>query len=665
MNQKPAPLLSGIQTVKSIRDSGYKSTDYAIAELIDNAFDANAQTVTLLLVEEALEREVRRTVRVSEIWAIDDGDGMDEELSNLALSFGGSGHYNSRKGIGRFGMGLPQASVSQCKTTAVWSWQNSSIENAHRTTLDLQSMEESEQPELTVPWPTRPSDPDHELIPLWVRDIHAERHAPKMVSGVPVSSGTAVRWTNLDRLRWVKAASVVKHTAYLLGRIYRKFLAEGKVINVVIAERDEDGTLTVHSAEEVAPNDPMYASAPADVDLGFWEKVDPDAADPSDKSTWLKVTDEAPFESPVPPVPYELAAPSDPSQTGTVTITFTQVKPRARPEGVRNAGKETHLGRHAKNNRGISMMRAGRELLQEQTLVTEATDRWWAVEIDFPPLLDELFGVTNNKQDTPYFTAALRAAVENGVDDPKMAQQEALLDEGDPVSELYPLAAHIHSLVKQMRTDTGKQRKSHDRNMSSTPPATTVQQSQVNKDRMKTTPTPGERHVTETGMDEGEIAPLVKQGLIDSGVDEDEAQVVLNHYRQGVRVHFIERGQSQSPAFFWGDEIFDDAQIYVNKDHEAFSALIEPLRLSNEQIEALPADTAKKTLGRASDALSWLLQAYVRMELEVADDPQAASQFKMVRETWGRHLREIVAHPVVASSIDEALFGDLDDATDG
>jgi hypothetical protein len=662
LSKTPARLLSGIQTVKSIRDTGYKSTDYAIAELIDNAFDADADTVTLLLVEEPQEREVRRTVRVSEIWVLDDGSGMDEELTNLALSFGGSGHYDNRNGIGRFGMGLPQASVSQCKTTELWSWQRSSIENAHRTALDLQAMEASVQPELTVPWPTRPGEVGHDAVPQWVCDIYAQHHSPRMVSGVPVSSGTVVRWTNLDRLRWVKAASVVKHTTYLLGRIYRRFIAEqDKVINVVIAERDGSGTPEVISTESVIPNDPMYLSAPKCVDLGYWEKADADAPDPAERSSWIRVTDEAPFEEPVPPATFDLPIPSDPSRSATVTVTLSQVKAKARPEGVRNVGTVTHLGRHAKNNRGISMMRAGRELLQEQTLVTEATDRWWAIEVDFPPVLDELFGVTNNKQDTPYFTTALRTAIENGTAAPDKARQEALLDEGDPVSELYPLASHIHRLAKQMHSDVKKERRSHGRATSASPPATTVQQSKVNEERKKTSPTPGERKVIETGMTPEQVTPELEQTLLNQGVDEDEVKVVLNHYRQGVRVHFIERGQSQSPAFFWGDEILDDAQIYVNSDHEAFSSLIEPLRLSNEQIEALHADTAKKTLGRASDALSWLLQSYVRMELEVADDLQAAAQFKAVRETWGRHLREIVAHPLVAASVSEGLFDDLDD----
>jgi hypothetical protein len=61
--------------------------------------------------------------------------------------------------------------------------------------------------------------------------------------------------------------------------------------------------------------------------------------------------------------------------------------------------------------------RADRELCIETTLATEATDRWWGLELSFGAELDEVFGVTNNKQDVPYstqalFTQALRMARE-------------------------------------------------------------------------------------------------------------------------------------------------------------------------------------------------------------------------------------------------------------
>ena len=42
-----------------------------------------------------------------------------------SLQFGNGTKLKSRKGIGRFGIGLPNASISQCRHVEVYSWQNS------------------------------------------------------------------------------------------------------------------------------------------------------------------------------------------------------------------------------------------------------------------------------------------------------------------------------------------------------------------------------------------------------------------------------------------------------------------------------------------------------------------------------------------------------------
>lgn len=43
---------------------------------------------------------------------------------------------------------------------------------------------------------------------------------------------------------------------------------------------------------------------------------------------------------------------------------------------------------------------------------SEPRDRWWGVEVDFPPALDDLFGVTNNKQSARYFTDLAKSSPE-------------------------------------------------------------------------------------------------------------------------------------------------------------------------------------------------------------------------------------------------------------
>ena len=70
----------------------------------------------------------------------------------------------------------------------------------------------------------------------------------------------------------------------------------------------------------------------------------------------------------------------------------------------RDAGN-TPWGKHAAQNSGVSLIRAHREIQLDDSWVShdDPRERWWTVEVDFPTALDEVFGVTNNKQGTMTF----------------------------------------------------------------------------------------------------------------------------------------------------------------------------------------------------------------------------------------------------------------------
>ena len=67
-------------------------------------------------------------------------------------------------------------------------------------------------------------------------------------------------------------------------------------------------------------------------------------------------------------------------------------------------------GKHADHNMGVSMIRAHREIEIDPSWVSgdDPRERWWTVEVDFPTALDEVFGVTNNKQGTMTFQRLAR-----------------------------------------------------------------------------------------------------------------------------------------------------------------------------------------------------------------------------------------------------------------
>ena len=110
------PIVAIQHFIEAVRDSGYKSTSFAIAELVDNALEASADLVDVN-VTTGSERSSQR------ITVIDDGTGMDPEAMQLALQFGGSTRFNSRRGMGRYGMGLPCSCLSLARRIDLYSWQ--------------------------------------------------------------------------------------------------------------------------------------------------------------------------------------------------------------------------------------------------------------------------------------------------------------------------------------------------------------------------------------------------------------------------------------------------------------------------------------------------------------------------------------------------------------
>src|SRR5690242_14617943 len=98
-------IVSNANFVVATRDTGYRSLASALAELIDNSLQASATRISIHLQEDKIG---------SDLWVavLDDGCGMDASTLRIALQFGGTDRFNDRSGPGRFGMGLPNSSLS-------------------------------------------------------------------------------------------------------------------------------------------------------------------------------------------------------------------------------------------------------------------------------------------------------------------------------------------------------------------------------------------------------------------------------------------------------------------------------------------------------------------------------------------------------------------------
>src|SRR5687767_12391105 len=74
--------------IQATRDSGYKATNSAVSELMDNALQAGARRIWIRL---SATRDESYPVEVA---ILDDGCGMDEVTLIQALRFGGSSRFN-------------------------------------------------------------------------------------------------------------------------------------------------------------------------------------------------------------------------------------------------------------------------------------------------------------------------------------------------------------------------------------------------------------------------------------------------------------------------------------------------------------------------------------------------------------------------------------------
>ncbi len=203
--------------IQSTRDSGYKGTASALAELVDNSIQAKARRIDIR-IESIKDSEFPFTVLIS-----DDGHGMDRSTLRQALRFGGSTRFNDREGLGRYGMGLPNASLSQARRVTVYSW--TAPDEVYSSHLDVDEIAAGTIKE--VPNPKRTQ------LPLEQHQKH----------------GTVVEWSRCDRLDNRRLSTMVSKLSVSLGRRFRHFIYKGLQIYV--------------NGQEVKPVDPLFLNPKA------------------------------------------------------------------------------------------------------------------------------------------------------------------------------------------------------------------------------------------------------------------------------------------------------------------------------------------------------------------------------------------------------------------
>ena len=122
--------------IESLRSIGY-TTETALADVIDNSITASASRITV---------QFRWEESASWIAIIDDGHGMSADGLTNAMRFGSSSPLKDRdeNDLGRFGLGMKTASISQCRQLTVASKHEDTV-NVRQWDLDKISKQNSEE----------------------------------------------------------------------------------------------------------------------------------------------------------------------------------------------------------------------------------------------------------------------------------------------------------------------------------------------------------------------------------------------------------------------------------------------------------------------------------------------------------------------------------------
>jgi hypothetical protein len=582
--------------VMAMRDNGYKNAAYAVAELMDNSIQARASVVELLCCDQEVMIDQRARRRLNHVGVLDNGCGMDADTLQIALQFGNGSRLEEgkRSGMGRFGMGLPSASISQCQRVEVWSWQGGP-DAALYSYIDLAEIQRDEL--RTVPAPRSSPVPE-----LW-RQAAAD--------GTIGQTGTLVVWSKIDRSLWRTSLALINNSEELIGRIYRDWIHDGSV-RIRLKSFMDDDPRTALADKDARPNDPMYLMSGTSCPAPFADR---------------------PMFQPFPsPDSYEITMTIRFQDADhTVKTRFSIATEEAR-EGDQ-AGARPH-GRHAGRNVGVSVVRAGRELELDPgwTNTYDPRERWWGVEVRFEPGLDELFGVSNNKQSARNFAEAAKMDTHALVREhggSMAAARAALRDEEDPIEPLLEVVNRIQTNIREMRRQIsvqaeGRRRQRH-RDASVEERATEAVRERQRAGHI------GRSDADEQKPTDERTAELAEQ-LVHQGHTEDEAKTLAAETIDKGLKYRIEVGSLEGGAFFSVQPRGGVLLVTLNTDHPAYELL-----LGAQNPDDLPddPDALIARLQAAQQGLEMMLFAWGRYEDEQSS-PELRRQAQNIRYDWGR-----------------------------
>jgi hypothetical protein len=379
------PLFNARQALESQRRNGYRNTAAAARELVDNALEAGARKIHIIF-DQGSDEKYGRSESVTAVAFIDDGPGMLPEMVRYALSWGGGTHFDDPSFIGKFGFGLPNSSINQTRRVEVYT-KTALNKRVMRAVLDVNDVPMHGTQSVPEPVEAR--------LPAFVEKYLRSE-------SFDFEHGTVVVWVQPDRLTYKSAGRLKEHLVDDFGVTYR-YLVEGLDLKV-------DGV-------QVDKVDPLFLEPTARL---YLKEQDGGAIVRCDRSIPVKFVQDP--KSGIPRLlKLEGAEEIDKNDKDILAFGAIGVRIARFPVGFvefpkRGQKVESDAHRRAevrKTRAGMSFVRAGREIETVISFPKSSRDQsaglgTWpllqgyayhlGIEVKFTPELDDVFGITNDKQ---------------------------------------------------------------------------------------------------------------------------------------------------------------------------------------------------------------------------------------------------------------------------
>lgn len=260
--ERKAELVRADTALQSFRDAGYSFGD-AIGEIVDNSIQAGARKIKFdwYFQEKRAGRSPKAKREVTSLAVADDGQGIPSTILPHVLTIGFSTRYNSRDGIGRFGVGFKLASISQAKRLEIYT--KPAFQEAEEV-KDEMSGESKWVPKT----PNKAGTVYMSYLDLDEIKAGTQReYVVDAVEGFPeefmslmdgFKTGTLIVWRKIDRMNETKAYAEtldekIADLNFFLSRTYRIYIDQG----IQIYLPDKSGSFTQFQSALV-PYDPTF-----------------------------------------------------------------------------------------------------------------------------------------------------------------------------------------------------------------------------------------------------------------------------------------------------------------------------------------------------------------------------------------------------------------------